>query len=444
MAEEVGAMIREPVVAGSFYPGTADQLRSMLEQLVDVTVAKEDVVGALMPHAGYQYSGGVAGAVISRVRFTDTFVIMGPSHTGLGEPFSIMTEGTWKTPLGEVEVNEELAKKILASSRLLKEDHVAHLQEHAVEVQLPFLQFFESDIRIVPVILMPADVAAYQEIGRAIAGAIREIGREVVIIASGDMTHYETQRVAEQKDQQGIEAMLNLDEVELLKRVRIKGISMCAYAPAACMISAAKELGAGEAELVRYQTSGDTTGDYSAVVGYAGIIIKRGAMSPIAKLAKEAVESYVREGKRLRPANITPEMEAKAGVFVSLHKHRELRGCIGTFEPVESNIAEEIVTNAISSATRDPRFLPVRSDELADLEYSVDVLTTPEPVESGDQLDPKKYGVIVEAGWRRGLLLPDLEGVDSVEAQIDICRMKAGIGPEEDVKLYCFEVNRYK
>jgi len=437
-------MIREPVVAGTFYPGTADQLRAMLEQLVDVGVAKEDVVGAVMPHAGYQYSGAVAGATISRVRFTDTFIIMGPSHTGIGEPFSIMTEGTWRTPLGEVAVDEKLGKKILASSRFLKEDHVAHLQEHAVEVQLPFLQLFKPDVRIVPIILMPADVDAYQEIGRAIAGAIKELGREAVIIASGDMTHYEPQKIAGEKDRQGIEAMLNLDEVELLKRVREKGISMCAYAPAASLIAAARELGAGEAELVRYQTSGDTTGDYSAVVGYAGIIIKKGGISPIAKLAKEAVESYVREGKRLRPANLAPEMEIKAGVFVSLHKHHALRGCIGTFEPVESNVAEEIVTNAISSATRDPRFLPVRSDELADLEYSVDVLTTPEPVESEGQLDPKKYGVIVEAGWRRGLLLPDLEGVSRAEEQVDICRQKAGIGPDEKVNLYRFEVKRYK
>ena len=436
--------IREPVVAGTFYPGAADQLRSMLEQLVDLRAPKESVVGALMPHAGYQYSGAVAGATISRVRFTDTFIIIGPSHTGLGEPFSIMTDGVWRTPLGDVTIDEELGKKILASSRFLKEDHVAHLQEHAVEVQLPFLQFIKQDVRIVPIILAPADVTVYQEIGRAIAGAIREIGREVVIIVSGDMTHYEPQKVAGEKDQQGIEAILRLDEVELLKRVREKGISMCAYAPAASMITAAKELGAGEAELVRYQTSGDTTGDFSAVVGYAGIIVKKGGMSPIVKLAKKAVESYVREGKRFRSADLTPEMEVKAGVFVSLHRHHELRGCIGTFEPVESNVAEEIVTNAISAATRDPRFLPVRSDELEDLEYSVDVLTTPEPVESEDQLDPKKYGVIVEAGWRRGLLLPDLEGVDRVVEQIDICRMKAGIGPNESVKLYRFEVKRYK
>ena len=437
-------MIREPVVAGTFYPGTADGLKSMLEQLIDKGAVKEDVVGALLPHAGYQYSGGVAGATISRVKFTDTFVIMGPSHTGLGEPFSIMTEGIWRTPLGEVAVDEEIAKKILAASRFLREDHVAHLQEHAVEVQLPFLQYFKPDIRIVPIILASAEVEVYQEIGKAIARAIGEVGREVVIIASGDMTHYEPQEVAERKDRQGIEAMLRLDEVELLKRVREKGISMCAYAPAACMIAAAKELGAREAELVRYQTSGDTSGDYAAVVGYAGIIIMRGVMSPIAKLAKDVVEKYVSEGKRLRPKALAPEMEGKAGVFVSIHKGQALRGCIGTFEPAESSIAEEIVSNAISSATRDPRFMPIRVDELSALNYSVDVLTTPEPVESKDQLDPKRYGVIVEAGWRRGLLLPDLEGVDTADEQIDICRQKAGIAPDEPVNLYRFEVKRYK
>jgi AmmeMemoRadiSam system protein A len=162
------------------------------------------------------------------------------------------------------------------------------------------------------------------------------------------------------------------------------------------------------------------------------------------RLARETIETYVREGKRLRPENLTQDMEQKAGVFVSLHMHHELRGCIGTFEPVESNIAEEIVTNAISSATRDPRFPPVSVDELGSLEYSVDVLTAPERIDRADRLDPKRYGVIVEAGWRRGLLLPDLEGVDSVERQIEICRMKAGISPEEAVKLYRFEVKRHK
>jgi len=165
---------------------------------------------------------------------------------------------------------------------------------------------------------------------------------------------------------------------------------------------------------------------------------------PIVKLAKEAVESYVRYGKVLRFKKPAAEMKPKAGVFVSIKKHGELRGCIGTFMPTRANIAEEIVANAISSATQDPRFTPVESSELDDLEYSVDVLTEPEPVRSIDQLDAKKYGVIVECGFRRGLLLPDLEGVDTVEEQIAICRAKAGISAEEPVKLYRFHVKRYR
>ncbi len=181
------------------------------------------------------------------------------------------------------------------------------------------------------------------------------------------------------------------------------------------------------------------------MVGYAGVIFKAGGMHPLAALAQETVEAYVREGKvPSAPTTLTPEMEEKAGVFVSIHKLGALRGCIGTFEPQQVNVAEEIRANAVSSATRDPRFPPIASEELKDLDYSVDVLTTPEPVEDESRLDPKNYGVIVESGWRRGLLLPDLEGVDSVDQQIDICRQKAGIDANEPVKLYRFEVKRYK
>lgn len=165
---------------------------------------------------------------------------------------------------------------------------------------------------------------------------------------------------------------------------------------------------------------------------------------PIVKLARETVESYIREGKIPQPRELIPEMKERAGVFVSIHKHGELRGCIGTFEPTKANVAEEIMTNAISSATRDPRFPPVAASELGDLEYSVDILTKPEPVKDVNQLNPKKYGVIVESGFRRGLLLPDLEGVDTVERQIEICRLKAGIPFDEPVSLYRFEVKRFK
>lgn len=164
---------------------------------------------------------------------------------------------------------------------------------------------------------------------------------------------------------------------------------------------------------------------------------------PLVRLARDTVETFVREGYIPRPKELTPDMRERAGAFVSLKKLGMLRGCIGTFEPTRSNLAEEIINNAISSATRDPRFPPVTPPELPHLSYSVDVLTKPEPVESIEQLDPKKYGVIVECGRRRGLLLPDLEGVDTVAHQIDICCQKAGIQPNEPLKLHRFQVKRY-
>jgi len=167
-------------------------------------------------------------------------------------------------------------------------------------------------------------------------------------------------------------------------------------------------------------------------------------MHPLVKLAKDTIENYVRNGTIPRPNELTPEMVERSGVFVSLKVGGLLRGCIGTYEPATANVAEEVITNAISSATRDPRFPPVTPDELSDLEYSVDVLTNPEPVKSEAELDPKRYGIIVESGKRKGLLLPDLEGVDTVARQIEICRSKAGIPSHKPVKLYRFEVKRYR
>ena len=435
-------MIREPAVAGQFYPDRPRELNSMIRGMVDESVPKEDAIGLIVPHAGYIYSGAVTGATLSRIKFKDTFIVIGPNHTGAGKPLSIMTEGVWKTPLGEVEIDSELARRILSASKYLQEDSQAHEYEHSIEVQLPFLQYFKPNIKLVPIILSYVGGDVYKEIGKEIAGAIKDLARGVVIIASSDMTHYEPQEYAREKDSQAIDAILALDEDLLLKRVKGLDITMCGYAPAICMISAAKELGTQGAKLVKYQTSGDTTGDYSSVVGYAGVIIS--AMSPLAKLARETVETYIREGKAFKPKELAPEMREKAGVFVSIHKKGDLRGCIGTFDPAASNVAEEVVRNAISSATDDPRFEPVAPGELKDLDYSVDVLTRPEPVANKEQLDPKKYGVIVQSGWRRGLLLPDLEGVDTVEEQISISRQKAGIGANEPILLFRFEVKRYK
>ena len=166
-------------------------------------------------------------------------------------------------------------------------------------------------------------------------------------------------------------------------------------------------------------------------------------MHPLAELAKKTVETYVKEGRTIKLQELAAEMNQRAGVFVTIRKHGELRGCIGTITPIMPNLAEEVIANAINSSTMDPRFPPVSQKELPELEYSVDVLSKPEPVSDINELDPKKYGLVVECGRRRGLLLPDIEGVDTVEHQMSICRQKAGILHHEPVKLSRFQVQRY-
>jgi MEMO1 family protein len=269
-------MIRKPSVAGAFYPGTAAALKAELAKYIDKKAPKVEAVGLLMPHAGYIYSGAAAGAAISRVVFKDTFIIIGPKHYGSGEPFSVWPEGTWQTPLGAVEVDAELAQKITGLSRYAAEDYRAHEgDEHAVEVQVPFLQYLKPDVRIVPIVLEGAELEIYQEIGRAIARAVKSLKKEVVILASGDMTHYEPAERAKVKDMKAVEAMLALDEAELDRRFYEMHMTMCALGPVCTLLSAAKELGVTGAEMVAYRNSGDALGDYSRVVAYAGVIFKK-------------------------------------------------------------------------------------------------------------------------------------------------------------------------
>ncbi len=268
-------MIREAAVAGQFYPAWPDELREMIKYMTGEWTSKVDVIGVVAPHAGYIYSGQVAGAVFSRIKIKDTFIIIGPNHRGMGKPFSLMREGKWKTPLGDVKINTELADAILKATKHLEEDSTAHRFEHSLEVQVPFLQYFNPAVTIVPIILAQARTTVYKEIGSALASVLKQTGKDAVIVASSDMTHYEPQESVRMKDALAIEAVINLDADELVKRIAAHEITMCGYAPVVSLITAAREMGARKGELVRYQTSGDTSGDMTSVVGYAGIIVPR-------------------------------------------------------------------------------------------------------------------------------------------------------------------------
>ena len=266
---------RKPIVAGQFYPSSAEKLKKQIETLIDKKAAKLDALACVLPHAGYMYSGGVAAKTLSGINIKDKIILLGPNHTGSGRKFSIMSEGVWQTPLGEIKIDSGLAKKILSRSRFLEEDFLAHLNEHSLEVELPFLQFFKADFEIVPIVVFPEDIESLKEIGKEIADCIKEcaIIDSVIIVASSDMTHYEPQGSAQMKDKEAIQAILELNENKLMERVLRLNISMCGYAPVIIMLSAVKQLGASSARLIKYQTSCDVTGDFDSVVGYAGIII---------------------------------------------------------------------------------------------------------------------------------------------------------------------------
>ncbi len=264
---------RAASVAGQFYPSTPDSLSAQIDSFLS-DEKKEKAIAALCPHAGYMYSGAVAGAVYSRLDIPGKIVLLGPNHTGYGPQFSIMTEGAWEVPNGLLSVDTELAQRILDQVPFFTADEAAHEYEHSIEVQLPFIARLRPDASIVPVTMMPALLDYLKKAGQAIASAISKENEDVLIIASSDMSHYVTEDMAKKKDSFAIEKILALDPRGLLETVTDNRISMCGYIPAIVMLYAAKMLGATGGQLVKYDTSASASGDYGQVVGYAGIIIK--------------------------------------------------------------------------------------------------------------------------------------------------------------------------
>jgi hypothetical protein len=275
--------VRKPAVAGMFYAGTAAELEKQIEWCYKHplgpgaapqvnTEGPREIVAVVVPHAGYYYSGPVAAHAYKELAsdgLFDTAVILGPNHSGYGAAVSLWPEIAWQTPLGEVKISEKVARKILGG--VVKADSLAHVYEHSIEVQLPWLQHQYNKVKIVPISMLAQDI----ETARAVGKAISQAGNNIIVIASSDFTHYEPHPVATDKDGSMIEAIINLDEEELYRRYELLNSTMCGLGPVASAIVAAKGMGAKTANLLKYATSGDTSGDFSQVVGYGSIVIKR-------------------------------------------------------------------------------------------------------------------------------------------------------------------------
>lgn len=267
-------MIREPAVAGRFYPDEPAVLLRQVDEFVPPVQKKIRARACMVPHAGYIYSGHVAGAVYGALELPSRFILLGPRHYPRGERLAILSEDAWRTPLGEARVDSSLAAELKKACPLLREDEVAHETEHSLEVQLPFLQRLAGDFSFVPIVLGTDRFDAFETLGHAVAQVVRAAAEPVLIVASSDMNHYESDAITRVKDRKAIDAILRLDARGLYETVRRESISMCGYGSAVTMLMAARDLGATEAELVRYATSGDINNEREEVVGYAGIIVR--------------------------------------------------------------------------------------------------------------------------------------------------------------------------
>lgn len=262
--------MRSPAVAGQFYPGSAAGLKHQLDELFKGVMHEElPVIGAVVPHAGYVYSGAVAAEVYARLPKRETYIILGPNHHGLGAPIALSRD-TWRTSLGDVEVDQEMADAIAGS--IIDYDETAHMHEHSIEVQIPFLQSRFQGFKILPIAMGLQDEETAVEVGEILSKVIIDLKRSCTIIASSDFTHYEPQETARRTDAKLIEAILNMDVPELYSRVYKYNATACGYGPISATITAARALGAKMGKLLRYATSGDVIGDYSQVVGYGAIV----------------------------------------------------------------------------------------------------------------------------------------------------------------------------
>jgi MEMO1 family protein len=266
-------MLRLPAVAGQFYPGNPKELSSVVQKYTTPSEVREKVQvrGCLVPHAGYMYSGCVAGAVFSRIALPAKILIIGVRHYPRGEDLAILSEGAWRTPLGDAPIDSELAVRFRSECPALQEDRVAHSREHSLEVQLPFLQVLDPGFSFVPIAVGTLQYEELVETGKGIAKVLADSKEEILIVTSSDMNHYEDDATTRHKDRQAINCLLQLDPNTLYATCRDQNITMCGLGPAIVMLTTMHELGADKAELVRYGTSGDISGDRTAVVGYAGM-----------------------------------------------------------------------------------------------------------------------------------------------------------------------------
>ncbi len=472
--------IRQPAVAGGFYPANADQLSFKIkeylkaaEKNLSAAVKEMEIKAVMAPHAGYDFSGPVAAysyAAIFGQKF-DTVIIICNSHTAYFPGIAVDDHDAWQTPLGTVAVDKELAEKIVQASDAIRFNSQVHLADHTLEVQLPFLQtVLSGDFKIVPILFGNTHNKSYEELARALA---RNLGPDDLIVISTDMSHYPAYDDAVRIDRQTLAAIASGSIPQLeehIQKVESEGVPneetlLCGIDGVKAVMTLSQILDWNKIEILHYANSGDVPiGDKDRVVGYGAVAFgkmknqKSGEKAnqinkalnneqkkELLRIARQTVETFVRTGQMPEFKVTDKRLAWKEGAFVTLRKNEQLRGCIGQIIPTDKPLWQVVRDMAVAACSQDHRFSPVTEDELPEIDYEVSVLSRPEPIDDWRKIELGKHGVIVKRGFHSGVFLPqvaDETGWSREEFLSQLCWQKAGLPPDcyrdPDTKLEVF------
>lgn len=481
--------IREPAVAGQFYTlnpkllslEISNYLRKVPPQKID-----GKVIALMVPHAGYIYSGQTAAysyKIISDVSEKEfqTVIIIGNSHNYYLKKGAVYNKGRWRTPLGDVEIDEKLAEALLKNSNLLESNLIAHIPEHSLEVQLPFLQMTLKNFKIVPILLSGVfSLKDCEKLAMDIATAIKNSGKKTLILASSDMSHFPTDRDARVVDLAALKAIesfnveklaANIDE-SMSKGYRNLSCVLCGQEAVYTTMYCAKLLGADKAVVLNYSNSSDVSGDKSRVVGYGAVafvktevgsrkteirgqkqngefMISEKNQKFLLELARKSITEYLSGKKSTTPTTDDPELTQPSSVFVTLTQNNRLRGCIGN-PGVQKPLIEAVREMAIAAATEDPRFPKLTPQELKNTKIEISILSPMRRVKSADEIKQNIHGVVVRKGIRSGLFLPQVWEHFSTKEEFlsELCWQKAGLEPaawkDSSTELYVFTVFKFE